>query len=311
MTLFPTQKVAVVFDWDKTLSPHYMQRPIFKHYNIDEKRFWERAHYRTRILSQRFQTRCFVEHEYLNLLLDSRSSFPDLTNTMLYELGKQIEMFPGVGEIFADLHALGVEIYVVSCGIRTMLQGIPEVSKYVKEIHASEFYDFIINDVGDDFEYERETRIQGIAKCVIPSDKTRILNEISKGSTEGQFDPCLAIPDELRRIPFSNMIYVGDGVSDIYGWDVVKSGGGYTVGVWNPDEPQYHQVEMLRKDGWLDLMSVADFRTGSTAHTWLVSKCNELLAKVPTSVEATCEENLIELRKHAPEFIHKWSKPKE
>jgi len=106
------------------------------------------------------------------------------------------------------------------------------------------------------------------------------------------------------------MIYVGDGVSDIYAFDTVHQGGGYTVGVYNPNDPQFEQIEMLRQDGWLDILGVADFGPTSTVGTWILKKIEQLQFEIRKQQGAAAEEGLVEIRKHAPTFIHSWGKNK-
>jgi 2-hydroxy-3-keto-5-methylthiopentenyl-1-phosphate phosphatase len=307
MALFIEKPVACVFDWDKTLSPTYQQRPLFKEYGVDEKTFWELTHTRTRAHQHYTQNRCFVEHEYLNTILDytRRGVFKGLNNAKLEELGKTIEVYPGVEDFFRKLKEEGAELYVVSGGIRSMLKGIPFVKETVTEIYAADFADYELDDLGK--KIPKET-IQSIVVSVIPTDKTRIMNEISKGCAHGNFDTNATLVQERRRIPFKRMIYIGDGVSDIHAFETVRRDGGFAVAVYNPNEPQFDQAEMLRSNGWVDLIATADFRPGASAHDWVLQKVRRIRDGIKKEEIAVREAELEQVRKVAPKYIHAWSK---
>lgn len=307
MPLFVEKPVAVVFDWDKTLSPTYQQRPIFKEYGVDEKTFWDLTHVRTRAHQHYTQNRCFVEHEYLNTILDytRRGTFKGLNNAKLEELGKSIEVYPGVEDFFHTLKDEGAELYIVSGGIRSMLKGIPFVKETVTEIYAADFADYELDDKGNKIPADT---IQSITIAVIPTDKTRIMNEISKGCAHGNFDTNATLIQERRRIPFKRMIYVGDGVSDIHAFETVRRDGGHAVAVYNPAEPQFDQAEMLRSNGWVDLIATADFRPGASVHDWVLQKVRRIRDGIKKDEVTARETELEQVRRVAPKYIHAWTK---
>lgn len=306
-SLFGNKPVAVVFDWDKTLGEFYMQRPLFKEYGVDEKKFWELTHIRTRAHQHYTQNRCFVEHEYLSTILDytRRGIFKGLDNAKLTELGKKIELYPGVEDFFRLLKAEGAELYIVSGGIRSMLRGIDFVKDCVTEIYAADFADYELDDEGHKID---KGELQSIVVSVIPTDKTRILNEISKGCAIGNFDTNATLPQERRRIPFKHMIYVGDGVSDIHAFETVRRDGGYAVAVYNPKEPQFDQAEMLRSNGWVDMISTADYRPETSVHDWVLQKVRRIRDGIHKDEVSQREQALELVRKVAPKYIHAWTK---
>jgi hypothetical protein len=193
-----------------------------------------------------------------------------------------------------------------------MLKDIPFVKDTVTEIYGSDFADYRMDDKGNILPFaetkDKPKAIQSVARVVIPSDKIRIMHEISKGCKQGNFDACVGIKLNDRRIPFPHMIYVGDGVSDIYAFDTVKSGGGYTVGVYNPNDPQFEQIEMIREDGWLDILGVADYTPGATISTWILRKVEQMQYQIRKAEAAAQEAELEEVRRRAPRFIHSWTK---
>lgn len=312
--LFTEQPVAVVFDWDKTLSPHYMQRPIFEEYGVDEKEFWKSNRARATANTAISGLQCFVEHGYLNMILDKARdrTFKGLDNAKLSELGQKIELYPGVEDLFRRLKATGAEIYIASAGIRTMIKDIPFVIDTVTEVYGSEFADYKLDDSGVRIPYvptkDKPNAIQSVIRVVLPTDKIRILQEISKGCLQGNFDGSVGIRQEERRIPFKRMIYVGDGVSDIFAFDTVRNGGGYAVGVYNPDEPAFEQMEMIRRDGWLDMVGITDFTKDSTVGNWILQKVQHLQAEVRVEQAAARDRKLNDVRAHVPVFVNAWGK---
>lgn len=299
----------MVFDWDKTLSSHYMQKPIFQEYGVDEKQFWVTSNSQAYANSSYLGLQCFIEHAYLNSILDlvRNGTLPGLNNKKLSELGKKIVVYPGVEDLFHRLKTHGVEIYIVTSGIRSMLKEIPFVKDCVTEIFGADYTDYVFDKEGNIIPCDT---IQSLVRTVIPSDKVRILNEISKGSVQGKFDACVWIPENERRIPFKHIIYVGDGVSDIYAFETVRSGGGYAVGVYSPTDPQFEQIETIREDGFLDILGLADFGVNSTVGTWIIKKVEQLQFSLRKEEQTVKEDEFTQVRKHSPKIIHSWGKTK-
>jgi 2-hydroxy-3-keto-5-methylthiopentenyl-1-phosphate phosphatase len=184
-----------------------------------------------------------------------KSKMP-LTKERLQAQGKHVELFRGVAEWFAriDKYAkaagVNVEHYIISSGLKQIILGT-EIAKYFKEVYAC---DFVYND-------------EGIA--VWPSyamnytSKTQFLFRINKGITEITSDRALNAPthEDDRRVPFRNMIYIGDGITDVPCMKLVKMNGGHAVGVYqNGDKSALS--EMLLADR-IDYIVASDYSEGS------------------------------------------------
>lgn len=300
------QRIAVVFDWDHTLAPIYMQGPIFTHYGVSEKDFWTEVHRRTAEDSRHLETRCFPEHIYLHQMVEyaNRDIFPGLDNAKLTELGKTIPTFPGVEDIMEELHQLGVTVHIVTSGIRSMLlehPAIPHVNK--KNIHGADFLDYHWRDCHK----IPMGRIMSVAKSILPSDKIRVLEEVAKGCSDNFYDACVPLPLDQYTVPYKNMIYVGDGISDIYAFQAVRKNGGYAVGVYATSK-SFKQIEMIRQDGFLDIMGVADYRSYASVGSWIINKVKAMKAEMEYEASEIEELRLQNIRSHAPEFIFPWSK---
>jgi 2-hydroxy-3-keto-5-methylthiopentenyl-1-phosphate phosphatase len=266
-------KSAVVFDWDKTLSPHYMQVPLFKEYGVDEKAFWDYSNNRAVRNTLICGSKICCEDEYLSVIQENSKDipgamFPGLTNEKLQKLGSGIDTFPGVEPLFDFLNnVVDVDIFIVTSGIKVMLLGHPLVEKYVSKenIHGAEFSDWIWKEGV----FEKTPHLSNVIKTITPSDKIRVLMEISKGCKVSQ-EASDVLP---TAIPYENMIYVGDGVSDIYAFEFLRSKGGSAVGVYNPEHHKsFEQLEKIRKDGFLDILGIADFSPKATIGNWIINK---------------------------------------
>ncbi len=302
--MFRTKKVAVIFDFDKTLSPDYMQRVIFEEYNIDEDQFWADCQASSEC-NQRVLGSNHSELSYMNMFLQyvERGKLPELTNAKLAELGSHITLFPGVETMLSDLHTLGVEIYIVSSGIRSLLTTLE--SRIVEYTGNSAFK--IEKVYGGDFKEDPKTGlIKWVASVVSPTDKLKAIMEISKGCDVYGFDVSTSIPIGGRRVPLESMIYVGDGPSDTWAFNLIHDSGGATLGVFNPEiKAQFDQIERIREDDRLDLVAIADYRPGTTAYYWLIAKATELLYK--SSEEYEYRQLLRDLRAKKIGHIHPWN----
>lgn len=305
--MFRTKKVAAVFDFDKTLSPDYMQKVIFDEYGIEDDTFWEDC----QVFSDQNQATLGSNHcelSYMNMFLQyiEKGKLPGLTNAKLAELGQKIVLYPGVETLLYDLYRMGVEIYIVSSGIRSLLT---HLESHVQEVSGDP--DFRIQKIyGGDFREDPQTGvIKQIASVVSPTDKIKAIMEISKGCDVYGFDVSTSIPIGGRRIPLESMIYVGDGPSDTWAFNLIHDSGGATLGVFNPEVPaQFEQIERIRQDDRLDLVAIADYSPGSTAYYWIISKAKELLYK--SSEEYEYRQLLHDLRKKKIGHIHPWNTKK-
>lgn len=228
---------------------------------------------------------------------------PDLTNKKLSELGEGIRLYPGVEQLLSDLDKQGAEVYIVSSGIKSMLNSLE--SRIQKSTKNPLFK--IQKIYGGDFRENPSTKlIKWVASVVSPMDKLKAIMEISKGCDVYGFDVSASVPKGGRRVPLESMIYVGDGPSDAFAFNLIHDSGGYTLGVFNPDIPaQFEQIERIREDDRLDMVAVADYRPGSTAYFWLMAKAHELIFK--SSEEYEYRQLLQDLRAKKVGHIHPWN----
>lgn len=289
--------IAVIWDFDKTLSPHYMQRPLFQAYGVSEEQFWEElkglpAYYSRAGIHVQPDT-CYLGH-LLSYVRHGRFSEPPLTNARLRELGGQIAFFAGVPEVFDRLSAavdapefrvgdlrVAVEHYVVSTGLAELIRG-SAVSGKLRAVWASEFIEEPAAPGQDLSGTPAMGPISQIATFLDNTTKTRALFEINKGVHILQG---ISVNDDIaeadRRVPFRNMIYIADGPSDIPSFSVVKKQGGTTLAVYDPaDRRQLAQSDDLRVRGRVDMTGPADYTEGSHTSQWLSLQVERIAARI-------------------------------
>jgi hypothetical protein len=277
--IYTQTKIAMIWDFDKTLIKGYSQAPLFAHYGVDAAEFWQESNE----LEARYAARGIKvgkDTVYLNHMLTyvEQGRFADLTNSMLRDLGAGIEMSDGIPDFLTEIqrhvaederyakHELEVEHYVVSTGIRQLIEG-SAVGGVVKEIWANEFVDQPPPPgyVKDGFEFGEEGPIAQIGYVVDNTSKTRAIFEINKGP---DVDVNARIGPDDRRIPIPNMIYIADGPSDVPVFSVVTSYGGRCFGVYQ-DTANFGGVKKLQDEGRVHGFGPADFRPGTHASLWL------------------------------------------
>lgn len=291
--LFLQNVIAVIWDFDKTLSPRYMQTPLFEHYGVDEGAFWKEvnalpAYYKRAGIHVQQDT------AYLGHLLTyvQAGKMPGLTNAKFRELGAGITFYPGLPEIFGrlaqeleqppfqawDIH---LEHYVVSTGIAEMIRG-SAIAPYLTDIWASEFIEHPAEPGADMSGTPQAGPISQIAGFLDNTTKTRALFEINKGVNKvDRLSVNDMIPEDDRRVPFRNMIYVADGPSDVPSFSVVRKHGGQAFAVYQPEsDKQFEQVDQLLANGRVNGVGPADYQSGSQTDMWLRLKVKSLAEKI-------------------------------
>ncbi len=280
--LFLQNVIAIIWDFDKTLSPHYMQTPLFAHYEVDEEQFWREvnalpAYYaRAGITVQR--DTCYLGHL---LTYVHAGIMGGLSNVLLTELGERIRFYEGIPEIFSRLKSLldqpryqdgdlRLEHYVVSTGLAAMIRG-SAVAPHLSGIFASEFIESPAPPRFSPTDTPTPGEITQIAGFLDNTTKTRAIFEINKGvNRHADISVNDMMPEEERRVPMRNMIYVADGPSDIPSFSVMRRHGGLAYAVYQPhSSAHFAQVDELLRTGRVDAYAPADYREGGQADMWL------------------------------------------
>jgi len=288
--------IAVIWDFDKTLIPGYMQEPIFSRYNVDANAFWNEVNALPEKYA-RLGIRVNSDTIYLNHMIKcvEQGIFPGLSNELLTKLGKEIEFYQGIPEIFQKLKdivqkdekynkfGIHVEHYIVSTGITAMIRG-SKVKDYVDGIWGCEFIEkpFRSNlDTRVDEEMEGDV-IQQIGYIIDNTSKTRAIFEINKGVNKFEYiDVNSRMEKEDRRVPFENMVYIADGPSDVPVFSLLQQYGGKTFAIYPKGNVEaFNQVDDLRNNGRIDMFAEADYSEGTMAYMWLTQSVLEIADRI-------------------------------
>jgi hypothetical protein len=229
--------IAVVFDFDDTLMPDTTSK-LLASCNIKPKEFWPQA---KSLIDEGYDQ----PSAYLKLILDNVGDgkpLGRLTNRVLSEFGSTLDgdYYTGLPAFFDELRNdvessfknIDVEYYIISGGLQAILQGNGTVAKYFSGVYACLLGESKVTGL-----------VSHIRRSVTFTEKTRYLFEINKGVKQKASDvnPFLVnedIPHDKRRIPFANIIYVGDGLTDIPCFSTVKHFGGHVLGIFDPSDKE-------------------------------------------------------------------------
>ena len=277
--------IALIFDYDQTLSPNYMQDEVlFPAFGIDGKAFWSRVH--DLVLAQGYDN----ELAYMKVLLDTLE-MDRPSNAQLRDLGKKLTFYPGLPEMFEEFEdgllgpeekALGisVEYYILSSGFQAIIDG-SRLRPYVKAIFGCEY--------GEDV----SGRINFPKRVISHTQKTQFLFRINKGLLDLSQDVNDHMDDDLRPIPFENMVYVGDGPTDIPCFNVIRKQGGQALAVYNPHDPTRGAFrkcyQLCAHTDRVRLIAPADFRAGSHLRLLLDEIVSEIVTRIKAKRQAAMD----------------------
>lgn len=250
--------LAVCYDFDRTLTPDDMQAQGFiQSVGADVDEFWAEAN----ALAKKSDMDNNLAYMYL-MVQRARGKFY-VTKEALNGYGAKIKLYRGVKEWFARLNAYGekrgviVEHYIISSGLREMIEGTPIAHEF-KKIYASAFC------------FDEEGVPVWPAQTINYTNKTQFLFRIEKG--------CLDINDhkgvnqyfeaDKLRIPLRNFVYLGDSETDIPCMKLVSSAGGHAVGVYDPDGDKEKVFELM-KNRRIRYFAPADYSQGNELDTLL------------------------------------------
>lgn len=248
--------VALVYDFDGTLSPRNMQefgfiQAIGK--DIDE--FWAKNNE----LSENNDASGILCYMYM-MIKEATYNSVLLTRESFREFGAKVELFDGVKEWFALINAYGekcglaIKHYINSSGLKEMIEGT-SIAQEFENIYACSFlYD--VNGVA-----------YWPAVAVDYTAKTQFLFKINKGiqSVSDTHKINEYTPEEERPVPFKRMIYFGDGATDIPSMKMVKEHGGHSIAVYG-EESKRPMAQKLIDEHRVNFVCHADYREGSEIH---------------------------------------------
>lgn len=289
----PQNIIGIVYDYDQTLSPTYMQDEVlFPKFGINPSEFWKRC--KILVEEQGYES----ELAYLKAIIDYLE-MDGPSNADLRDLGKGLQFFPGLPGMFEELEAIlsdehramGVRIehYIVSSGIKALIDG-SRLRPFIKEVFGCEFAE---NSAG---------RISFPRRVISHTSKTQYLFRINKGMLDPSEDVNDHMPDHLRPIPFPNMVYIGDGPTDVPCFTVMKRFGGHSIAVYNPDDRSRisfrKAYQLSGVAGRIKHIAPADYRAGSHLRLILEETVLEIASRIVETRRREIADNTVAAPTH-------------
>ncbi|MDR1680656.1 MAG: haloacid dehalogenase-like hydrolase [Prevotellaceae bacterium] len=260
--------IALIYDFDGTLSHGNMQDfGLIQAIGKDTGAFWETCE---RIGREQDASGILT---YMKVMIDeARKANIALRRETFRHFGRQVALFDGVREWFALVNDYGrrkgvvIEHYINSSGLKEMIEGTPIAHEF-KKIYACSFY------------YDDNGEAVFPAVAVDFTTKTQFLFKINKGIDSISDNKAVNryTPENERPIPFSRMIYFGDGETDIPCMKLVKQQGGYSIAVYEPlNGKKKKRAEELIAEGRVNFVCPADYTKDSEIYRIVTGIINEL-----------------------------------
>ena len=270
---FKQHTIALVYDFDGTLSPQPMQEyTVLPELNLSPRAFWEECQQEAR----KYKADAMLT--YMRLLVEKiEAQHTHLDKKKLRDLARSIRYFPGVESWFDRINQhvksvsaakVNVRHYIISAGLREILEGIT-IRRHFERMYASEYY----------FDHHDAARFPTVV--INDTSKTQYIFRINKGVEDITRSINEYMPESDRPIPFENMIYIGDGLTDVPCMTVTKNNGGFALAVHKPRNPESLAVcRKLAGAGRIDYYAPADYRAGKTLERRVKLILNLIIARI-------------------------------
>ncbi|MFR9504074.1 MAG: HAD family hydrolase [Rikenellaceae bacterium] len=245
--------VALIYDFDGTLSPGNMQEHDFiPAVGKSNKEFWSEAN----AIAEKQDADGILT--YMAAMIEAaRTKGMSLKREMFQASGAKVTLFEGVEQWFSRINAYGAQKgikvlhYINSSGLTEMIEGTAIAHEF-RKIYACSFL------------YNEEGEAYWPAAAVNYTNKTQFIFKINKG-VESVYDSTEVnrfIEESDRPVPFKHMIYIGDGTTDIPCMRLVKNFGGRSIAVYNPSESIPSGMESLIRDNRVNHVCPANYSEG-------------------------------------------------
>lgn len=263
--------VALIYDFDGTLSPGNMQEFGFiQAIGKTPDEFWRQSNQ----VPEGQEVSSILS--YMKLMIDeAREKGISLTRDSFVSFGKHIELYDGVKEWFSLIndygrrHGVVVEHYINSSGQTELIEGT-SIAKEFKKIFACSFW------------YDESGVAVWPAVAVDYTGKTQFLFKIAKGIMDISDNTKVneSQKEDDKPIPFSHMIYLGDGTTDIPCMKIVKMFGGNSIAVYSPENRKQHDTaRKLLKQDRVNFICQADYRVGGQIYEVVTTIIDKIKAE--------------------------------
>lgn len=263
-------QAAIIYDFDGTLSPINMQEHDFiDKLGMSSKDFWDK----TKAMAKDNNASEILCYMHL-MLKEATSRDVPVGRNIISDYGKGIELFEGVQTWFdrvnkhAQTKGIKLSHYVISSGIKPLIEGT-SIAQHFEEIFAC------------DYIYDCDGKPVSPGVAVDYTAKTQYIFRINKGCLN-QWDDSMIndfVSMEKRPIPIKNMIYIGDGPTDIPAMKMTKHYGGLSICVYKPrDSKKKNHAYKLLRDGRADCVARADYKEGKALEKIVLSRIDQIAA---------------------------------
>lgn len=268
-------RMAICYDFDKTLSPDDMQTfTLIPSFEIDAASFWEESNKLAK--ENLMETNLAWMYQLLHYSKFKRKS---IRKEYFREIGKDVALYKGVEDWFdrmdkyAEKQGIILEHYIISSCLKEIIEGSRIADKF-KRIYASSYY------------YTPDGVAEWPAQAVNYTNKTQFIFRIAKGIFE-EYDDRVndSMPENKLYIPYENIVYIGDSATDIPCMRLVKSKGGYSIGVFDPEKDIRQKVYQLFNDGRINYFAPADYSSRSELTKYVKQIIDSVAAKEKMKTE--------------------------
>jgi hypothetical protein len=268
---YPHRTIAIVYDFDGTLSPLSMQEyTVLPELGVEASDFWKEVKAATR------ESQATEILTYMRLLAERimQHSLP-INRATLSQLGAKVPYFPGVESWFERVNkfvheqTLGyvkIRHYIVSAGLKEILEGV-SIAENFHTIFASEYH------------YDAFGRPTFPNRVITDVSKTQYLFRINKGVEDLSLPVNEHMPEGERPIPFRNLIYIGDGDTDVPSMAVTRKNGGHAFAVYSPEE-DVRKCEALFKAGRVDAYFEANYQPNQRLEIFIKGVLKKIVAQI-------------------------------
>jgi hypothetical protein len=222
------------------------------------------------------------------------------TNAQLKNLGAKMKLYRGLPEMFEEFNegllapqhvsfGIKVEHYVISSGLKILIEG-SRLRPHLREVFGCEFAE------------DAEGRISFPKRVISHTQKTQYLFRINKGLLDMTQDVNDHMPEAIRPVPFPNMIYIGDGPTDVPCFTIMKKNGGQAIAVYDPDDEGRNSFRkcfnLATHADRVRHIAPADYRRQSHLRLLLEEMVQEIASRILANHRAASEASVVRAPRH-------------
>ena len=267
------QKIALIFDFDETLVEESTSAFVAS-LGLDVERFWKTVD------GELVKNGWDPVIAYLYKLIEVSNSSPEkvITKKRFEEFSANLTYKKGVETLFENIRQFTTdnfrdvesEFYIISSGIGEIIRNA-SIAQEMTDIWAC------------DFHYDKNGEIRFPKNIISFTDKTRYIFQISKGMIGEKYrgkpyEVNRLIPPEDYRIPIDHMIYIGDGMTDVPCFSLMKRFGGTPIGVYDSTKSLGKAWQFI-EDKRVSNLHSANYEKGSDLYNSILMAIQSIVNK--------------------------------